>query len=53
MSKAERTFNLMEAVLSLFRKTMRQPSRRRTEGYDPAALAFARLGLLAYYTNPL
>lgn len=53
MSKAERTFNLKESILSLFKKTKKQPVRSTSEGYDPAALAFARLGLLAYYANPL
>lgn len=53
MSKAERTFNLKESILSLFKSHHKQTVRTSSHGYDPAVLSFARLGLLAYYTNPL
>ncbi len=53
MSKAERTFNLKESILSLFKGVKKESARSQSQGYDPVALSFARLGLLAYYTNPL
>ena len=51
MSKAEHTFNFWKALRSLFAPA--KQSDRRFSEYDPAVLSFARLGLLAYYTNPL
>lgn len=52
MSKAERSFDLFKGIRSLFAKGT-QACRRRSQHVDPALLSFARLGLLAYYVNPL
>ena len=53
MSKAERSFDLFKGIRSLFGKGSEKVLRRGSDHVDPALLSFARLGLLAYYVNPL
>jgi hypothetical protein len=52
MMKSESTLNLFETIRSFFTKVYERPYRP-SQRVDPALLSFARLGLLAYYTNPL
>jgi len=52
MMKSESTLNLFETVRSFFTKLHEKPYQP-SQRVDPALLSFARLGLLAYYTNPL
>lgn len=53
MSKAESSFNLIEGLKSLFKQISKKEYRPESKSVDPALLSFARLGLLAYYANPL
>lgn len=50
---AEKKFNLIKAIRSLFARHNTEPYRSNPQHVDPALLAFARLGLLSYYSNPL
>ncbi len=52
MMKSESTLNLFETIRSFFTKGS-SDTYRPSQKVDPALISFARLGLLAYYTNPL
>lgn len=53
MSKAEKTFNVVKFIRSLFKTNRDKPYRPGPQHVDPALVSFARLGLLSYYNNTL
>ena len=54
MMKSESTLNLLESIKSFLTRSKEKPYRpNQSQNVDPALISFARLGLLAYYTNPL